>query len=117
MGRRLSVGGYLPFCSTEDMEAHILHSYFGFGLANGGSAGLVTSFILSWAGFLTVMIPLAELASMVPTSSGQYHWVFILAPRRVRKLLSYLTGRPQSREFSFCPLTNTILLYEQGGYQ
>ncbi|GAW16742.1 hypothetical protein ANO14919_061790 [Xylariales sp. No.14919] len=66
--------------------------YFGFGLANGGSAGLVTSFILSWAGFLAIMVPLAELASMAPTSSGQYHWVFMLAPKRSRVLLSYLTG-------------------------
>ncbi|CAJ2509237.1 Uu.00g142630.m01.CDS01 [Anthostomella pinea] len=66
--------------------------YFGFGLANGGSAGLVTSFILSWFGFLAVMVPLAELASMAPTSSGQYHWVFMLAPHRTRNILSYLTG-------------------------
>ncbi|KAI0911324.1 amino acid/polyamine transporter I [Ustulina deusta] len=66
--------------------------YFGFGLANGGSAGLVTSFVLDWAGFMAIMIPLAELASMAPTSSGQYHWVFMLAPRNSRVLLSYLTG-------------------------
>ncbi|KAI0536257.1 amino acid permease-domain-containing protein [Xylaria digitata] len=56
--------------------------YFGFGLANGGSAGLVTSFVLDWAGFMAIMIPLAEFASMAPTSSGQ----------NSRVLLSYLTG-------------------------
>ncbi|KAI1115973.1 amino acid/polyamine transporter I [Nemania sp. NC0429] len=66
--------------------------YFGFGLANGGSAGLVTSFILDWAGFMAIVIPLAELASMIPTSSGQYHWVWMLAPKNSRLLLSYLTG-------------------------
>lgn len=77
------------------LEVHIFYSYFGFGLANGGSAGLITSFILSWVGFLAVMTPLAELASMAPTSSGQYHWVFMLAPRSARNLLSYLTGTRQ----------------------
>lgn len=73
----------------------MLYRYFGFGLANGGSAGLVTSFILSWFGFLAVMTPLAELASMAPTASGQYHWVFILAPKSTRKMMSYLTGKSQ----------------------
>jgi choline transport protein len=68
------------------------NSYFAFGLGNGGSAGLVTSYILSWAGFLAIMTPLAELASMAPTSSGQYHWVYMLAPASYRKFLSYLTG-------------------------
>jgi choline transport protein len=60
---------------------------------NGASAGLVTSFILSWFGFLAVMASLAELASLAPTSSGQYHWVYLLAPKSSRKLLSYLTGQ------------------------
>jgi amino acid transporter len=67
--------------------------YFGSGLSNGGSAGLITSFFLSWFGFLAVMTSMAELASMAPTSAGQYHWVYMLAPRSTRKLLSYLTGK------------------------
>jgi amino acid transporter len=67
-------------------------SYFGSGLSNGGSAGLFYSYLLSWAGFLAVMTSMAELASMAPTSSGQYYWVYILAPKPIRKLLSYITG-------------------------
>ena len=35
---------------------------------------------------------MAELASIAPTSSGQYHWVYMLSPPSVRKILSYLTG-------------------------
>lgn len=57
--------------------------------------------MLDWAGFMAIMIPLAELASMAPTSSGQYHWVFMLAPRNSRVLLSYLTG--------MCPLSRRNL--------
>ncbi|XXH02250.1 hypothetical protein Hte_008619 [Hypoxylon texense] len=38
------------------------------------------------------MTPLAELASMAPTASGQYHWVFMLAPKSSRTMMSYLTG-------------------------
>lgn len=75
-------------------------SYFGSGLANGGSAGLFYSYMLSWAGFLAVMTSMAELASMAPTSSGQYYWVYILAPKPVRKLLSYLTGKSKHQCYS-----------------
>lgn len=35
---------------------------------------------------------MCELASMAPTSGGQYHWVAMLAPRWCAKFLSYLTG-------------------------
>ncbi|KAI4231321.1 MAG: hypothetical protein L6R40_007766 [Gallowayella cf. fulva] len=62
------------------------------GLTNGGPAGLVYGYLLSWIGTVAVFISMAELASMAPTSSGQYHWVAMLAPRSCRNFLSYLTG-------------------------
>ncbi|KAI0400014.1 hypothetical protein F4802DRAFT_513563 [Xylaria palmicola] len=39
---------------------------------------------------MAIMIPLAELASIVPTSSGQYHWVWVLAPKNARFSCIYL---------------------------
>ncbi|KAI1371399.1 amino acid/polyamine transporter I [Hypoxylon crocopeplum] len=90
--RRFGIISTLGLSTTLMLTWEGVLVYFGFGLANGGSAGLVTSFILSWVGFLAVMTPLAELASMAPTASGQYHWVYMLAPKSARKLLSYLTG-------------------------
>jgi amino acid permease len=44
------------------------------GLTNGGLAGLWWSFV--WSFFLLglIMLSLAEMASMAPTSGGQYHW-------------------------------------------
>ncbi|KAL8935475.1 MAG: hypothetical protein Q9216_005403 [Gyalolechia sp. 2 TL-2023] len=62
------------------------------GLSNGGPAGLVYGYLLAWVGTLAVFTTMAELASMAPTSSGQYHWVALLAPPFCRKFLSYLTG-------------------------
>lgn len=38
------------------------------------------------------MVSLAELASMSPTSGGQYHWVAEFAPERCRKFCSYAAG-------------------------
>ncbi|KAM7213536.1 Amino acid/polyamine transporter I [Rhypophila decipiens] len=90
--RRFGVISTLGLSTTLMLTWEGVLVYFGFGLENGGSAGLVTSFVLSWVCFLATMAPLAELASMAPTSSGQYHWAYMLAPKSSRKLLSYLTG-------------------------
>ncbi|KAK2750745.1 hypothetical protein FQN57_002818 [Myotisia sp. PD_48] len=62
------------------------------GLQNGGPSGIIYGYILVWMGTLSVFITLSELASMAPTSGGQYHWVSMLAPRSSRKFLGYITG-------------------------
>ena len=50
------------------------------------------SYIWTFAGFTTIVMSLAEMASMAPTSGGQYHWVSEFAPRRYQKFLSYFSG-------------------------
>ncbi|KAK3617276.1 hypothetical protein LTR56_025400 [Elasticomyces elasticus] len=40
----------------------------------------------------TVVASLAEMASMAPTSGGQYHWVSEFAPPQYQKALSYASG-------------------------
>lgn len=62
------------------------------GLIAGGVAGLFWSYIWTYAGMTLVVLSLAEMASMAPTSGGQYHWVSEFAPPRWQKLLSYITG-------------------------
>jgi choline transport protein len=52
----------------------------------------VYGFLIVWAGNLSVFTTMSELASMAPTSGGQYHWVAMLAPRSAAKFLSYVTG-------------------------
>ncbi|KAH8586206.1 amino acid/polyamine transporter I [Bisporella sp. PMI_857] len=39
-----------------------------------------------------VNVSLAEMASMAPTSGGQYHWVSEFAPPNLQQYLSHLTG-------------------------
>ncbi|KAA6406935.1 MAG: amino acid transporter [Lasallia pustulata] len=63
-----------------------------FGLTNGGLAGLVWMYLITFAGFIAVVASMAEMASMAPTSGGQYHWVSEFAPKSCQKFLSYLTG-------------------------
>ncbi|KAJ5098388.1 choline transport protein [Penicillium argentinense] len=59
---------------------------------NGGLAGAVYGFIFVWVGVASTFVVLSELASMAPTSGGQYHWCSMLAPRSAMKIISYLTG-------------------------
>ncbi|KAI1416836.1 amino acid transporter [Hypoxylon sp. FL1857] len=59
---------------------------------NGGFAGSIYGYIIVWIGTLCVFATMGELASMAPTSGGQYHWVYMLAPANSRKFLSYLIG-------------------------
>ncbi|KAL4749594.1 hypothetical protein BDW72DRAFT_214010 [Aspergillus terricola var. indicus] len=50
--------------------------------------GLIAMFVLVGA----CVLSLGELASVYPTAGGQYHWTSILAPRRVRRVMSYACG-------------------------
>ncbi|KAK8107543.1 amino acid transporter [Apiospora kogelbergensis] len=63
-----------------------------FGLGNGGTAGLVYMYILSFVGYIFVIASMAEMSSMAPTAGGQYHWISEFAPRSAQKFLSYTMG-------------------------
>ncbi|PSN69698.1 amino acid transporter [Corynespora cassiicola Philippines] len=64
----------------------------GVSLSNGGTAGGIWMFLVVCFGMFFVMLSMAEMASMAPTSGGQYHWVSEIAPRKYQKFLSYLVG-------------------------
>lgn len=46
-----------------------------YALPNGGRPALIWTYIVSWLGFGAAILSMAEMASMAPTSGGQYHWV------------------------------------------
>ncbi|CAI7598346.1 unnamed protein product [Penicillium crustosum] len=62
------------------------------GLENGGLAGVFWSYMWTFVGFGFIIVSLAEMASMAPTSGGQYHWVSEFSSPRYQKFLSYTTG-------------------------
>ncbi|ORY59965.1 amino acid/polyamine transporter I [Pseudomassariella vexata] len=49
-------------------------------------------FFICWMGFILINTSMAEMASMAPTTGGQYHWVSEFSPRKHQKFLSYLMG-------------------------
>lgn len=44
-----------------------------FSLGNGGTAGLIYMYIVTFVGFGFLIASMAEMASMAPTAGGQYH--------------------------------------------
>ena len=70
---------------------YILVSVSG-GLINGGFGGLVWEYIFTAFAFGSVVITMAEMTSMAPTSGGQYHWISEFSPPRYQKYLSYAAG-------------------------
>lgn len=77
----------LVMCSWETMLGTSI-----IGLINGGTAGLIWMYLVAWVGFLAVNISMAEMASMAPTSGGQYHWVSEFAPKQYQKFMSFIVG-------------------------
>lgn len=62
------------------------------GLVNGGRAGVFWSFVWTWILFIPIVLSLAEMSSIAPTSGGQYHWVSEFAPPKYQRFLSYVSG-------------------------
>ncbi|KAM0721382.1 hypothetical protein Q7P37_002306 [Cladosporium fusiforme] len=63
-----------------------------FVINNGGRAGAIWVYFGAFMGFLTAIASMAEMASMAPTTGGQYHWVSEFGPASAQKQLSYIVG-------------------------
>ncbi|KAK3312555.1 amino acid/polyamine transporter I [Apodospora peruviana] len=98
LGKRPRLNRSFGFMSILGFSCSALLSWEGAlvtsvpGLLNGGPAGVIWGFLINWAGTISVYAALAELASIAPTTGGQYHWVAILAPESCRNFLVYITA-------------------------
>lgn len=66
-------------------------SVFTDALTAGG-IGMTWSWLIASAFVMSVGLSLAELSSSQPTSGGLYFWTYNLAPEKIRRPLSFLTG-------------------------
>ncbi|OAA56905.1 Amino acid/polyamine transporter I [Cordyceps fumosorosea ARSEF 2679] len=82
----------LGFCAILMCSWESLLSTASLALTNGGSAGLIYTWLIAWAGFNAVYASMAEMASVAPTTGGQYHWVSEFAPPGYQAFLSYVVG-------------------------
>ncbi|KAK5702006.1 hypothetical protein LTR97_004824 [Elasticomyces elasticus] len=84
--------------STFSLTCIVMGTWMGmiasssFSLINGGRAGTVWIYIITWIFQTPVIASMAEMASMAPTSAGQYHWVSEFAPPSMQNFLSYISG-------------------------
>ncbi|TLD24675.1 Amino acid/polyamine transporter I [Venturia nashicola] len=63
-----------------------------FGLIDGGTGGLIWTYLATITLMTCVIASMADMASMAPTSGGQYHWVSEFAPKSSQRFLSYIVG-------------------------
>jgi len=85
----VSITGYAMIlgCSWEFALINVVLS-----LPNGRKAGTIYVLLVAICGMFFTCLSMAEMASMAPTSGGQYHWCSELAPRRWQRFLSYSIG-------------------------
>ncbi|KAJ5820639.1 hypothetical protein N7474_006230 [Penicillium riverlandense] len=80
----------LMFCVMNSWVGAM--STFGQNLRYGGPQcaifALVTATFVQWI----VTLGLAELASAFPSSGGQYHFTYILAPEKFKRLSAFVVG-------------------------
>ncbi|EFX04889.1 putative choline and nitrogen mustard permease [Grosmannia clavigera kw1407] len=67
-------------------------TYLSVSIGVGGSPVFFFGYILSVIMDLCVCASLAEMAAVLPHSSGQVHWTAVLAPRKYARGLSYTVG-------------------------
>jgi choline transport protein len=61
-------------------------------LLQGGPATLLYGMIITGSSYMAIAVSMGELASVYPTAGGQYHFVSILAPKRINRGVSYICG-------------------------
>lgn len=62
------------------------------GLVNGGTAGLIWTYVFNFFGMAFVVLSVAEMAALYPSSGGQYHWVSVFAPPEHKRVLAFFAG-------------------------
>ncbi|CRL28604.1 Amino acid/polyamine transporter I [Penicillium camemberti] len=67
-------------------------SNFGQNLRYGGSQVALFSVIITCFVQWIITLGLSELASTFPSSGGQYHFVYIIAPQKNKRFAAFVTG-------------------------
>ncbi|RAH69324.1 putative GABA permease [Aspergillus aculeatinus CBS 121060] len=90
--RSFGLLGMIGFSFSVVTSWTALSGVFIVGVTSGGPPVMVFSFIGVSLLTLAVAIPMAEMCSMYPVAGGQYSWVAALAPPKIARGLSYVTG-------------------------
>ncbi|EAL87235.2 hypothetical protein KXX16_005573 [Aspergillus fumigatus] len=90
--RTFGLLGMIGFSFSIVTSWTALSGVFIVGVTSGGPPVMVFSFVGVSLLTLAVAIPMAEMCSMYPVAGGQYSWVAALAPPKIARGLSYISG-------------------------
>ncbi|KAL5047364.1 hypothetical protein BDW71DRAFT_196810 [Aspergillus fruticulosus] len=80
----------LGFSITNSWVGYL--SNFGQSMIYGGPRLVIVGLILAFLAQSIISIGLAEIGSAFPSSGGQYHFCFSLAPQKSRRFAAYVVG-------------------------
>ncbi|KAH6892612.1 amino acid/polyamine transporter I, partial [Thelonectria olida] len=83
-------------------------STFGLVLIYGGGVTALFALIIAAAAQWIVFLGLGELCSAFPSSGGQYHFVYIVAPQKTRNFAAYVTGAINIIAWWICTCSGVI---------
>jgi choline transport protein len=98
MGKTQELRRNFSFIPTFGFSAVLMISWeamlnaTSYSIPNGGLPAMIWMYVVSLFGMGAAIVSMAEMASMAPTSGGQYHWVSEFAPKKLQKALSYIIG-------------------------
>jgi len=75
--RRFGFTSLFAFAVCELITWETVLALFSQAFDNGGPAGAIYGFIISWFSTLSVYTVISELASIAPIAGGQYYWVSV----------------------------------------
>ncbi|KAF7189228.1 putative amino-acid permease C15C4.04c [Pseudocercospora fuligena] len=91
--------GHAPILRTMlGLSFAILNSWaalaagLSFALPSGGPVAVLWGFVTAGICNLSLAASLAEFLSAYPTAGGQYHWVAVMSPEKLKRGLSWVTG-------------------------
>ncbi|KAJ5958512.1 uncharacterized protein N7479_005662 [Penicillium vulpinum] len=82
---------FTELCSITNSWVGAL-SNFGQNLRYGGTQVALFSVIIAFFAQWIITLGLSELASAFPSSGGQYHFVYIIAPPKHKRFAASMTG-------------------------
>ncbi|KAL4929652.1 amino acid permease-domain-containing protein [Aspergillus undulatus] len=80
----------LGFSITNSWVGYL--SNFGQNMAYSGPRLVIVGLVLAFLAQSVITIGLAEIGSAFPSSGGQYHFCYLLAPKKSRRFAAYIVG-------------------------
>ena len=90
--RNFKIWGMVGFVSSVMMSPQMAWNIMPYTLYDGSPGAFFWGLLLAVPTFAFTYTSLAELTAMIPAAGGQYQWISELAPRRLQKASSYITG-------------------------